>query len=218
VAHALASATALERLAGIDPPPRALMLRALFGELERLYNHVGYEADLCGATGLAVGQAQYEILKERLLRLNAAVTGHRYLFGTIVPGGVADDLDDGVLGDIDESVRRARDELSELTALVEGSSSHQDRLQTTGRLSLHEATRLAVVGPVARASGLAVDARRDHPYAAYGSLRPALHVRDEGDAATRGACDWTRRSAPPTCCWTSWTSSGTAHRFPASRP
>ena len=185
VAHSMAAAGALERLLGVDVPLRARQLRSLFGELERLYNHAGYQADLCGATGLAVAQAQFDILKEQILRLAARIAGHRYLFGTIVVGGVADDLDDAALNDVRDTVRPVRDAFEALIDLVATSSSHQDRLQTTGRLTLEEATRYAVVGPVARASGLAVDARRDHPYAAYDALRPTLHVVDGGDAAAR---------------------------------
>ena len=185
VAHALASAQALERLAGLDPSTRASTLRSLFAELERLHNHVGFQADLCGATGLAVAQAQFDILRERLLRLNARIAGHRYLFGAIVAGGVADDLDDAALTDVAATIADLRDSLTELGPLLRGSSSHLDRLQTTGRLAFAEAADLSVVGPVARASGLDVDVRRDHPYAAYESLRPAVPVRDAGDAAAR---------------------------------
>lgn len=185
VAHALASSQALERLAGMEPSTRASLLRSLFAELERLYNHVGFEADLCGATGLAVAQAQFEMLRERLLRLNARTVGHRYAFGTIVLGGVADDLDDAALADVSETVGNVRASLAELGRLVQGSSSHLDRLETTGRLSFRDAVDLAVVGPVARASGIDVDARRDHPYAGYGAFRPPVCVRDGGDAAAR---------------------------------
>jgi Ni,Fe-hydrogenase III large subunit len=185
VAHALASAQALERLAGLDPSIRASTLRSLFAELERLHNHVGFQADLCGATGLAVAQAQFDLLRERLLRLNARIAGHRYLFGTIVAGGVADDLDDAALTDVAATISDLRRSLAELGPLLRGSSSHLDRLQTTGRLAFAEAADLSVVGPVARASGLDVDVRRDHPYAAYESFRPAVPVHDGGDAAAR---------------------------------
>ena len=58
-------------------------------ELERLYNHAAATAALCQATGLSVGQSAAEIALERLLRVNAATFGHRYLFGIIEPGGVS---------------------------------------------------------------------------------------------------------------------------------
>src|SRR5437660_1359377 len=69
-AHSLALCQALEAATGAVVSDRARYLRTFFAELERLHNHVGYQADLCQATGLAVGQGQLEILKERLLRLN----------------------------------------------------------------------------------------------------------------------------------------------------
>ena len=86
-AHSLALCQALEAAVGVEAPPRALYLRTMLAEIERLYNHLGYQADLCQATGLVVGQAQMDILKERVLRLNAVIAGHRYLFGMNVAGG-----------------------------------------------------------------------------------------------------------------------------------
>ena len=87
VAVGWAFAAAAEAALGIAPPPAAARTRAVALELERLYNHAAAMAALCQATGLTVGQSAAEIALERLLRVNAAAFGHRYLFGVIEPGG-----------------------------------------------------------------------------------------------------------------------------------
>ena len=187
VAIGLATCQALEQLAGVVVPARAQSLRSIAGELERLHNHAGYQADLAGATGLVVGQAQLEILRERLLRLNARVSGHRYLFGLVVPGGVAVDPSEALLRDLVGTVSELRGLMSGLGELLGRSGSHMDRLRTTGTLDRSLAQALGVPGPVGRASGHDVDARRDHPYAAYAESGVAVPLREAGDAAARMA-------------------------------
>ncbi len=187
VAHGLACATGLEALAGLVPSPRAQQLRLIAAELERLHDHAAFGADVCQATGLAVAQAQYEIVRERLLRLGARLTGHRYLFGFVLPGGVAADLDDALLRDLVATVGEARRDLMALGALAAASGSHMDRLRTAGRLTLEAADDLALTGPVARATGLDTDARRDVPYGGYASIPVAVALGKGGDAAARAA-------------------------------
>lgn len=184
-AESLALCQALEALAGIKVPRRAAALRTVFAELERLYNHLGYQADLCQATGLAVGQAQLDILKERVLRLNATLAGHRYLFGLNVPGGLSCDLTPDGGRAIQETVTAIHRELVELERMLLASPSHRDRLEGTGILRPEDARAYATVGPVGRASGQDRDLRRDHPYAAYRNLGFALPVYPHGDALAR---------------------------------
>jgi Ni,Fe-hydrogenase III large subunit len=184
-AHALAACQALERAGDVAVPARALYLRTCFAELERLYNHLGYQADVCQATGLVVGQAQFEILKERVLRLNALLTGHRYLFGACVYGGLARDPAASVLDSLRAELRAIRTKAERLRRMTLGSPSHVDRLERTGRLIPDEARSWATVGPVARASGVDHDLRRDLPYAAYGMVTFDVPVLDDGDALAR---------------------------------
>jgi Ni,Fe-hydrogenase III large subunit len=184
-AESLALCQALEALAGADVPARADALRTLFAELERLYNHLGYQADLCQATGLVVGQAQFDILKERILRLNAALAGHRYLFGLNVPGGLSRDLESEGRRSVRETMSSVQRELDLLERMLLRSPSHWDRLEGTGLLRPEDARAYATVGPVARASGQDRDLRRDHPYAAYRDVGFAVPVYRYGDALAR---------------------------------
>ncbi|HEX9639627.1 MAG TPA: NADH-quinone oxidoreductase subunit C, partial [Acidobacteriota bacterium] len=89
VGHALAFCEAIELACGLEPPPRAALLRALCLEMERLYNHVSDLGFLAGDAGFGVGLADALAIKERLMRLNQRLTGHRLLRGSVVPGGVA---------------------------------------------------------------------------------------------------------------------------------
>ncbi len=186
-AHSLALCQALERAAGVEVPRRARFLRSLLAEIERLYNHLGYQADLCQATGLVVGQAQFEILKERLLRLNAQMSGHRYLFGMNIPGGLHHDLTPEPKAQLYLVIKDVRHEFEELRRLLLHSPSHLDRLEGTGILQSREAQTYGAVGPIGRASGIDRDLRRDHPYAAYDEIDFAVPVVQEGDAFAR-AC------------------------------
>ncbi|HEY6309371.1 MAG TPA: hypothetical protein VIY52_00980 [Streptosporangiaceae bacterium] len=181
VAVGWAFAAAAEAALGIAPPAAAVRTRAVALELERLYNHAAATAALCQATGLTVGQSAAEIALERLLRVNAAAFGHRYLFGVVSPGGAARAPDAAALrrelpGAYGE-LRRAADALLTTNSFV-------DRLEATGILTAEQARRLGLVGPVARAVGLPVDARLGTcgPYAEH----PATIVTAEaGDVLAR---------------------------------
>jgi Ni,Fe-hydrogenase III large subunit/Ni,Fe-hydrogenase III component G len=184
-AESLALCQALEALAGVEVPRRGTTLRTLFAELERLYNHLGYHADLCQATGLVVGQAQLDILRERVLRLNALLAGHRYLFGLNLPGGLSRDVGAEGLHALRETTQLVHRELDQLGPMLLDSPSHVDRLEGTGILSATDARAYATVGPVGRASGQDRDLRRDHPYAAYDDVDVVVPVHQGGDALAR---------------------------------
>jgi Ni,Fe-hydrogenase III large subunit len=141
---------------------------------------------LCQATGLVVGQAQFDILKEQVLRLNAALAGHRYLFGLNVPGGLSSDLPPEGRQAIRDATAHIRRQLGVLGRMLLASPSHVDRLEGTGSLRPEDARAYATVGPVARASGQDRDARRDHPYAAYRTVDFTVSVVNQaGDAMAR---------------------------------
>ena len=157
VAAGWAFAAAFEAAADVTPPPAAGRTRAVALELERLYNHAAAAAALCQATGLSVGQAAAEIALERLLRVNAAAFGHRYLFGIIEPGGVSRAPDAEVLR---RELPGAYDELRRTADALLSTNSFVDRLEACGILTVEQARRLGLVGSVARATGLATDARQ----------------------------------------------------------
>jgi Ni,Fe-hydrogenase III large subunit/Ni,Fe-hydrogenase III component G len=185
VGHALAYCQALEVLGGTAVPPRARWLRALFLELERIYNHLGDVGAIVNDTGFAWGHAHAARLREDVLRLNERLTGHRLLRGAVVPGGVAVEVGPAGLADAAATVGQVVAEFEEVVGIALRNTLVLERLQGTGRLTRRAAGDLQVVGLAARASGLDADARRDAPFAAYDELPVRVVVRPEGDVWAR---------------------------------
>ncbi|HEX9494834.1 MAG TPA: NADH-quinone oxidoreductase subunit C, partial [Candidatus Limnocylindria bacterium] len=185
VSHAVAFSQAIESLAGAQPTRRAHLVRSVFLELERLYNHVGDLANLCAGASLQLGLYQGGVLKERFQELNGNVGGHRYLFGIVTPGGVRRDLDPTAR----QTIARTLDMLEpQFDGFVDGlldTDSFMERLIGTGTLDHDLAVSLGAVGIAARASGVARDVRHDHPYAAYGPGSVVPITRAEGDVRAR---------------------------------
>ncbi|MGH9057836.1 MAG: hypothetical protein ACRDYY_18570, partial [Acidimicrobiales bacterium] len=175
-------AAAVEAALGVSPPPHADLTRGVALELERLYNHAAAIAALCQSTGLSVGQSAAEIALEKLLRLNAEVFGHRYLFGVMAAGGVRRAPDTAALR---AGLPGAYGELRRAADALLATNSFMDRLEATGILTGEQARRLGLVGPVARAAGVGIDTRADQPAAPYTGHRPAVAVRDSGDVLGR---------------------------------
>lgn len=182
-AHALAFCQAVEAASGCAPPRRALQLRALLAEMERLYNHLHYLGHLADTTTLKVAAAEGKFLEERAKQLNGRLTGSRFLRGLLVPGGLRKDVDPGAwLGPALEALRR---EIGSFVSRLDRSNSYLDRLMTTGVLEKQVAFDQGATGPVERASGLDRDLRRDHPYAAYDETPPVVAGETAGDAHAR---------------------------------
>ena len=181
VGNGLAFCHAVEAAAGIEPPPQAACTRAIALELERIYNHAAALAMLCQTTGLSVGQAQAEIVLEKLLRVNLATFGHRYLFDVLAVGGVRRRPAPALV----TMLGGACDELRRVVDALLATNSHVDRLEATGAVTPEAARRLALVGPVARGSGYDVDSRRDHPHPPYDQLDVGVAVQTSGDVLAR---------------------------------
>ena len=183
VGHALAYCQALESAAGTDVPDRARYLRVVLLEMERLYNHVADFGMLANDTGFAVAHSHCFRIRERLLRLNKRLTGHRLLRGGVVPGGAQRDLpgDLDLVAEVDAAVR----DFDEIVALSLRNTLVMDRLEGTGRLTTPTARDHGVLGYVARASGIDADVRRDHPFAAYALLAFRVPVFESGDVKAR---------------------------------
>ncbi len=186
VGHALAYCQAIEEAAGAEAPRRARYLRVVLLELERLYNHIADVGAIANDTGFGVAHAHCLRIREQLLRLNKRITGSRLLRGVVVPGGVARDLPPGIdVMDVVAAVTAAVRDFEEIAAICLRNTLLVDRLDGTGVLSLEAARDYGVVGFVGRASGRDIDARRDHPFAAYGELAFGVPVLTAGDVKAR---------------------------------
>jgi Ni,Fe-hydrogenase III large subunit/Ni,Fe-hydrogenase III component G len=185
VTHALAFAQAVEVLSGTAVPARARWARSLLAELERLYNHVGDLGNICAGIGFQSGVARLGSLKERLLRANDALTGHRYLTGIVGPGGLRFDLDPRGLAALPDVLDGVAIDLAAAVRAVIRSEGVMARFHGTGVVTTATASAYGALGVTARASGSTPDLRRDRPYAAYDELEVALITAAGGDVAAR---------------------------------
>jgi Ni,Fe-hydrogenase III large subunit len=185
VAYALAFAHAAERICACTVPPRAIWLRAIMAELERLANHLGDVGAICNDASFALMQAHCAVLRERVLRAAASCFGHRLMMDCVVPGGVAADLAPGGAAVLRALLREVRDRFTPLANLYDVTASLQDRTIGTGVLRTELARQFAAGGYVGRASGRDFDARRSPGYAPYDTYSFAVPVRQDGDVNAR---------------------------------
>lgn len=185
VTNSVAYAHACEDALGLRPTRDLARARTVLLELERMWNHLNDIGAVCAGVGFAAGNNRFAAFAERARRLNAELTGHRFLFGSVQVGGSDLTLDE-------RQVRTARAEIDELRAESTGAwrellfnASFQDRLPDIGVVTGADAVRLGAVGPAARAAGVADDARASSPRLAYEGFEPALPRRDAGDVRAR---------------------------------
>ncbi len=179
VGHTLAFAVAVEEAAGIEVSEQDQLVRALVLELERMHNHVADLGALANDVGFGIVNTHALRLRESLLRLNKATTGHRLLRGAITVGGARLVATPPV-----DVVTAVAEEIMELSAATLGNATVRDRFTGTAILSTDSARRIGTLGYVARASGVDADARRDHPFVELGE---GFHVVVEsgGDVMSR---------------------------------
>lgn len=158
VGHSLAYCLAVEDAFGIHVPASAGQVRAVLLELERLHNHVADIGALCNDVAYGIAHTHTQRIREHLLRLNQVTTGHRLLRGGLFPGGAAirevpsAHAIDSLVADV-----------AEIADIALRHSVIRERFTGTAVLSRQQAADLGALGYVARASGLAVDARLSHP-------------------------------------------------------
>jgi formate hydrogenlyase subunit 5 len=182
VAHAVALCQALETLANEEPPRAAQALRLVHAELERVAAHVDSMVRHTEAAGQAVASARLSVHKERVLRLRAALCGHRFGRGVVVPGGVSGPplmSMSALAGDLGALERALLADIDELQA----TASFLDRLKATGPLPREVAAARGALGPVGRGSGCAVDVRVERPYGAYRLVELDVAISRDGDDA-----------------------------------
>ena len=182
VTNTLAYAQACEQILGLRPTAEVARARTILLELERLWNHLNDIAAVCAGVGLAAGNMRFIALTEQARQLNAQLTGHRFLFGSIAVGG----------NHLSFNVDSARDKLAAIRAESESAwrellfnSSFSDRLPEIGVVTREDAIALGAVGPAARASGVAEDARETDKVLAYNGFTTIIPRRAAGDVQAR---------------------------------
>src|SRR5438128_39571 len=158
VAYALAFAHAVEAALQVTVPPRALYLRALMAELERLANHFGDIGAICNDASFSLMHAQCGILRERTLRAAHACFGSRLMMDMIVPGGVSRDIVAEGIPQVHALLAEVHRVFPRLIDLYDNTASLQDRTVTTGIVRADYARQFGAGGYVGRACGRAFDA------------------------------------------------------------
>ncbi|MCI0350630.1 MAG: NADH-quinone oxidoreductase subunit C [Acidobacteriales bacterium] len=184
-AHAVAYCQAVEQTAGVHVPPRAEAIRLVGLELERLLAHIGDVGALANDVAFVVAGALAAQIKESLLQASTRALGTRYWRSVAVPGGMKLDLDAARCAELANTVEQAARDFASLAQVIMDTPSVQSRFDGAGVLEKKVAEDLAVVGPVARASDVSLDVRRDHPYGRYRELKVQIPTIHYGDVLAR---------------------------------
>jgi Ni,Fe-hydrogenase III large subunit/Ni,Fe-hydrogenase III component G len=179
IGHTLAYCRAVEDALHLSVPDGTHHIRAVLLELERVHNHVTDLGALCNDVGHGILNNHAQRVREQLLRLNDRTTGHRLLRDAIRPGGATVLR----LPDPDELAAIGAD-IAEIVDLALGHGVVRDRFTGTAVLTAGQAMDLGALGYVARASGLTVDARHQHPLSGV-EFPPTTHTRTGGDVLAR---------------------------------
>jgi len=179
--NSLAYCQAVERIAGINAPERALYSRVIFAELERLTSHLGDLAGICVDVAYGFAAFQFRLLRGWSYLLAEELAHSRFLRNINLPGGIRKDFIAGKEKRALEALRKIKTELDETVKIIKANPLFIDRVENTGVLKTAIARDMNAVGPAGRASGLPGDARKDLPYAAYGrlSFQPSLHLNGD---------------------------------------
>jgi len=185
VAFSWSYCMSLENLWKWRVPKRALWLRAIALERERVGNHLGDLGGIGNDAGFAFGLSQFMRLREDWLRLNKSLFGNRLMMDFICPGGVVDDVDSAGLAHILKQCDEIEMEVRTLQSIYDDHAGLQDRFITTGTVSKELAIRLGLIGLAGRASGIAHDVRVNAASEPYSDVAVNISTRDSGDVAAR---------------------------------
>jgi Ni,Fe-hydrogenase III large subunit len=185
VAAALAFARAVEAATESAVPERAVWLRALLAELERVANHLGDIGAIANDAAFVFLQSHMTVLREMVLRAAAQCFGHRLMMDVVLPGGLARDLDGDGGVRLRALTAALRPRFAELMTIYDNKPSLLDRTAGTGIVSAELARRFAAGGFVGRASGRGFDARKLPGYPPYDRLDFDVPVLSDGDVHSR---------------------------------
>ncbi len=185
VAYGWAFARAVEAALGWTPPPRAVLLRGIMAELERLSHHIGDVGAICNDASVLTIHARCALQREDVLAVADACFGHRLMMDRVVPGGVAADLTPEGVGRIRSLLARLEETRAEILRVYDSMPSLQDRTVSTGIVAPELVRQYAAGGFVGRASGRAFDVRKTFAYAPYDRVDFELRTREGGDVDAR---------------------------------
>ncbi len=183
--HSTCYCQAAEKAAGVHPPRRAEYIRTLMLELERIHSHLLWLGIAGHIIGFDTILMQSWRIREPIMWLTEEISGNRKTYGMNVVGGVRRDITPAQMPGIRDAVTKVEEEVLAVKRAIVGDTTLLARTRDVGILSRKSAQDICVVGPPARASGVPIDARLDHPYAAYDDIPPTLCTQGAGDTWAR---------------------------------
>ena len=183
--HSVAYVQAVESAVALKPPPRAEYVRTIMLEIERLHSHLLWVGLACHIVGFDTLFMQSFRIREPVMWIAEKITGNRKTYALCVVGGVRWDITPELKIELRHVLDKLEAEWRAVVAAVSGDKNIQKRTVGVGVADKDLVKNAGLVGPVARAAGVGIDCRRDHPYAAYD--------RVEFDVITAEGCDvWSR--------------------------
>ncbi|MBU0712182.1 NADH-quinone oxidoreductase subunit C [bacterium] len=167
IGHSGTYARAVEALSGITVSRRAMIIRTIALELERIGIHLGDLSALATDVAYLTGSAVFGALRTSIINTTLALCGSRFGRGLMTPGGVNFDISEEIQGNIRTIIDDIENRIELAAEVMFASSSVLSRFEKTGVVSFETAQQIGMVGPAARASGLALDVRSDHPFGGY---------------------------------------------------
>jgi Ni,Fe-hydrogenase III large subunit/Ni,Fe-hydrogenase III component G len=186
LSHSLAFCQSLENLANVEVPRRALYIRVIMAEMERLANHLGDIGAIMLDAGYNFGGASGARLREMIMQINERLTGSRFLRGVNILGGVTKDIEDSEKVNLINELTNIANDFAEVIEIAKNSGTLLNRLKGTGVLVEEFAREFGATGVAAKAVGMGVDGRVNFPYAAYKELEVCqIATEKNGDVHAR---------------------------------
>lgn len=184
-ANSQAYCQAIEKIAHVTIPERAMYTRVIFGELERLTSHLGDLAGICQDVAYGFAASQFNMMRGWAYNLADELCGMRFLRSVNKLGGCRLDFVAGKEKKILQGMKRLKKELTDTITIIQGKSMFIDRVEHTGILDHQIAVDLNTVGPGGRASGILYDVRKSFPYEVYDKLHFSIPNHKNGDVNCR---------------------------------
>jgi NADH-quinone oxidoreductase subunit D len=183
--NSMAFCLSVEKLLGIEVPDRVKWIRMLLAELQRINSHLVW----LGTHGMEVGAVSVMLYcfreRELLLNINELIAGFRMFPSYMRIGGLREDLPRGFHEAVRAFLDRFPAKLGEYEDLLTQNRVYIDRTKGVGRISKEDAVAYGLMGPIARAAGVAYDVRKAFPYLEYASVEFSVPTRTEGDVYAR---------------------------------
>jgi len=183
--HSCCYCQTVEEAAGIEIPVRAKYIRSIILELERIHSHILWFGIAGHIIGFDTVLMQTWRIREPVMWLAERITGHRKTYGMNLIGGVRRDIPKEIHQDILNVLNKVEKEWLSVIDAIGGDTPLMMRLKEVGILTYEDAVRYSVTGPTARGSGVEIDARIDHPFAAYEYIPVKIVLYKEGDILAR---------------------------------